>query len=170
MSKRVRWAALWSGLGILVTFGLIVFAVDQYEAQLTKINWPLVSLLSVFVFGGVAIYRWNSHEQSYNVLSLVMKNGQPDPYRHLLFFFAGLTAWAIVQMVLDKQWQYLAAVLLPSLGYFVLKPTVDGMSDAFARRPAAAEPTGNVQVNAPNADTVNVPSLDDTGRAKIGKR
>jgi hypothetical protein len=46
---------------------------------------------------------------------------------------------------------------LPALGYFVAKPTIDGISDAIASRPAPTEPSGNLQINAPNADTVNVP-------------
>jgi len=163
VSRRIKLTAAWSALAIASIFVLIVLAVDKYEAELEKINWPLVSLISVFVFGALTIYRWNADLPRYNLIELVMnpKTGKADPYRHLLFLFAGLTVWAIVQVVLNKQWGSLTALLLPSLGFFVAKPTVDGFADAWASRPAkAADSAGNLQqvINAPSADTVVAPA------------
>src|SRR6185312_8282153 len=156
----MRWAAIGSALLILSTFVLIVYVVDRFEVQLTKINWPLVSLICVFVFGGVTLYRWNADLQRYNLIDMVMnaKTGKADPYRHLLFLFAGIAAWAIVQVVLAKSWGTLTSLLPTVLGIFVAKPAVDGIADAWASRPAStAGDGGNLQqvINAPTADTVN---------------
>jgi TctA family transporter len=161
MSKRARFAAIWTALAIFATFVLIILGVDRYEAKLAKINWPLVSLICVFVFGGVALYRWNSDITRYNLIDMVMnqKTGKADPYKHLLFLFAGIAAWAIVQVVLAESWDTLTPLLTLVLGFFVLKPTVDNMSDAYASRPAPtpSDGAGNLQqvINAPAADTVN---------------
>jgi len=161
MSTRVKWTALWGGLAILSTFVLIVLLVDHFEAKLEKINWPLVSLVCVFVFGGLIVYRWNADITKYNFIDMVMnqKTGKADPYRHLLFLFAGIAAWAIVQVVLAKSWDTLTPLLTLVLGFFVAKPTVDGIADAWASRPAStpSDGAGNLQqvINAPAADTVN---------------
>ena len=167
MSHRVKWTALWTVVGGLVTLALIIVGVDRFEAQLTKINWPLVSLMSLFVFGGFMIYRWNDELARYNLIDLVMNpvTGKPDPYRHLLFLMSGLGAWACIQVVLAKQWDVLTPLLTLLIGAFVAKPTLDGFSDAIARRPPAEKPVGPVQVNAPHADTVNVPAQPAAGEA-----
>lgn len=158
MSIHVKWPALFSVIAGLMTLVLIVFVVDRFEAQLVKINWPLVSLISIFVFGGMLVYRWNDQLARYNVIELVMnpKTGKPDPYRHLLFLMSGLGAWACIQVVLNKQWDVVTPLLTLLIGAFVAKPALDGFSDAIASRPAAPEPSGNTQINAPNADTVNL--------------
>ena len=175
MSRRIKWTAAWSALAIASTFVLIVLAVDRYETKLEKINWPLVSLICVFVFGGVTLYRWNSDLARYNLIDMVMnaKTGKADPYRHLLFLFAGIAAWAIVQVVLAKSWDTLTPLLTLVLGFFVAKPTVDGIADAWASRPASTAPDGgNSQqiINAPAADTVVAPApaeaATDVGVAK----
>ncbi len=148
MSKRTTWHAFWAAVGAFAAFALIVYAVSRYEDVLTKINWALVSLLSAFVFGSVAIYRWNDELAKYSLVDLVMnpKTGKPDPYRHLLFLFAGLTVWAIVQVVLAKEWGNLNALLLGALGFFVAKPTIDGISDAIASR-TVVDQSSDVAIN-----------------------
>lgn len=126
-------AAIVAGVA---TLALIILVVDRYGADLTRTNWALVSLLCALVFVATVIYRWNEIAPGYEVMDLLMnpQTGKADPYRHLMFFFAGLTAWAIVQVVLAKEWTTLTPLLLGALGFFVAKPTLDGFANALGRR------------------------------------
>lgn len=157
MTERVKWRAIWGLLGVAATLVLIIYIAGHYEKELERINWALVSLLSLLVFGAIAVYRWNDQLADYNVIQLFLNpvTKQPDPYRHLMWAFAGLTFWAIVQVVLEKQWAILTTLLLGALGFFVAKPAIDGLSDAIGRRPVSQDQPANLNINAPNADTVN---------------
>src|SRR5690242_20187159 len=110
VSNSSKWRAGAVALAAIMTFVLIVIAVDRYEDSLAKINWALVSIMCGFAVAAVAVYRWNRWgPKGYNLVDLVRnpKTNRADPYRHLLFVFAGIGAWAVVQVVLAKSWETL---------------------------------------------------------------
>jgi len=149
VSKKAMWAtarAIWAALSVLIVFAGIVLFVARYEKELERINWPLVSILCGFAVAGCAVYRWQHNPGSYDLVDLVKnpKTGLADPYRHFLFIFGGLGAWSVVQVVLAKEWSTLTPLLGLLLGYFVAKPAVDGLAEAWCNRPAAVmQPTDN---------------------------
>lgn len=140
MSERQRYTAIAGVIGIVFAFAGIVLIVDRYEKQLSHINWALVAILAGFALAAVAVYQWNARPGGYELVDLVMKDGKADPYRHLLFVFGGLGAWAVVQVVLAKEWATLTPLLAMLLGFFVAKPTIDGVSAAWAARPPQSAP------------------------------
>lgn len=144
VSKQAQYRAVGLILSLILAFGGIVLFVARYEAELSHINWPLVTILCGFFIAGCAAYRWQTNPGSYDLVDLVKNptTGLADPYRHFLFIFGGLGAWAVVQVVLAKEWNTLTPLLSLLLGFFVAKPTVDGIADAIASR-GQQQPTDN---------------------------
>lgn len=132
MSRQAQLRAFGVIVALLATFAGIVLFVARFEAELKRINWPLVSVLCAFAFAGYMIYQWQRNPRTtYDISDLVMKDGKADPYRHLLWVFGGLGAWSVVQVVLAKEWPTLVPLLGLLLGYFVAKPMVDGVASAI---------------------------------------
>lgn len=132
----------------VAVFTLSLVVVVRYREELDKVNWSLVVILGMFLFGGYMLYQWQKDPNDYEVLDLLKnaETGKADLWKHLALFFAGISAWAIVQTIVAK----LPAtdMLLGVLAIFVGKVAVDGFSKAMERRPPAVD-SGTTVINQP---------------------
>lgn len=157
MSSRARWRAAIAVLATLLLLLLIILIVNRWGAELEKINWPLVSLLCVFAFGAVMLYRWHmagNDLRRYDLMDLVTTDGRADVWKHLLLLMSGLGAWSLVQVVLEKQWATVVPLLTLLIGAFVLKPVAKNFTDMLGLRAAAQAP--GVTIDARGADSVSM--------------
>ncbi len=138
-------------LGVAV-FILSIVVVVNFGAQLEKINWRLVSIICIVAAVFFVLYRWNEAPKSkntYDVQDLVMSNGAADLWKHLILFFAGLSAWVIIQKVLTSPKEDITALLTIVLGVFVSKEILGAFAEAMKSRPAAtAGPSQDIHITA----------------------
>jgi hypothetical protein len=141
----------------VVGFTLSLVVVVQYQDALYKINWALVALIFLVSGGSFMVYRFNMRRgNTYDVLDLFMTNGIADIGKHMILFFAGLSAWVIVQkMLLDPKGDITGLVTIV-LGTFVAKEVLGRFADAIRDRPAAPPPSGDQNVNVLPAVTGNL--------------
>lgn len=152
--KAAKVACTW------ITFFLIAIAVMcaaalisvRYATLIEKVDWSLVTIVSLLCYGGYMLYRWNSGEANYNVIDIITTDGKADLYKHLIVFFAGVAAWAIIKAVLAKM--PVETLLLGVLGIFVGNVAVGGIAKAWQAKGASPAPPANINVaNVANVDT-----------------
>lgn len=155
MNRKAKIVAVRLTIEAALAFAVIVFAAIYFEAELQRINWRLVALLSGFAAVGVAIYRWQIREDNtYDVIDMVMTAGKADLDKHLTIFSFALAVWLVVQQALAKQ--PVTELMLGVLGFFVLKRASAGFSDAMQRRPPPVDQSQNVNV-LPGAQVTTAP-------------
>jgi hypothetical protein len=135
-----KYAGLRVGILGLAVFVLAVVAVIHFGAQLEKINWQLVSFICVAAVVLFVLYRWNDlpkNKSTYDVQDLFMTDGHADLWKHLIMFFAGLSAWTIIQKVITDPKGDITALLTIVLGVFVSKEILGAFADAMKSRPVA---------------------------------
>lgn len=132
----------------VVGFTLSIIVVVNYGDSLYQINWALVALVFLFGAGSTAIYRWNTRpNNTYDVMDLITTQGIADLGKHMVLFFAGLSAWVIIQKVLGDPKGDITALLTIVLGTFVAKEVLNRFADALQNRPAAVvPPSGDVNI------------------------
>lgn len=171
MTKPTKPAPLWferqgaldavrvGTLGMLGFAASIIVVVD-YRDFLWQINWALV----VLVFGigsvGFALYWFNLHKGPYDVRDLVMTNGVADLGKHMILFFAFLSAWVIIQKVLLDPKGDITGLITIVLGTFVGEKVLNRFADAMRDRPAAFSRSQDVNIlqGAKVAPTVDAPA------------
>jgi hypothetical protein len=136
----------------VVGFTLSLVVVVQYGDMLYKINWAIVALVFLLSFGSFMLYRFNAKSgNKYDLLDLVMTKGVADADKHIVWLFAGLSAWVIVQKVLLDPRGDITGLLTLVLGTFVAKQAVGAIADAWKNRPAPQQGGGDVNVTGPGA-------------------
>jgi TctA family transporter len=124
---------------------VVVVVVAKYEAEISAINWRLVSLVCVVAVALFGVYRWQIREDNtYDVLQMLTKDGRADLSAHLIVVFAGLSVWVVVQQALAKQ--PVTDLLLGILGIFVGGKALGGFSDAMQNRPPAIDQSRDVNI------------------------
>ena len=140
-----KWRALELTALLVAVLVFAILVAVHFEQQLSKINWKLAGFIvgvSALIF---AVYHWQAQgNNSYDVIDMVMSKGKADLDKHLTVFSFALAVWLIVQQALEKQ--PVTELMLGVLGFFVFKRGAQGFSDALQNRPAAREPSQNVNV------------------------
>lgn len=147
MSAKTKWEAIRLAIYALAVLVLATLGVMRYGAMLASINWPLVAIICLIALGGYMMYRWNTRDNNaFDVLDLITTDDRADPTKLAMVFFAGVSAWVIIQKVLNDPHGDITALLTIVLGTFVAKGSVDRIADAIANRPAAPSQDTNLSV------------------------
>lgn len=126
-----------------------VYFVAHYEAQITAINWRLVSIVAAGALLLFAFYRWQMREDNgYNALDMFMKDGRANLEAHLTIASFVLAVWVVVQYALAHE--PVTEMMLGVLGFFVAGKAASGFSDAMKSRGAPVDQSQNINV-LPNA-------------------
>lgn len=147
MSNKTKWEAIRISILALGVLVLATVVVMRYGSILSGINWALVAIICLVAFGAWMLYHWNTvGDNQFDVLDLVTTEGRADPTKVAMMFFACISAWVIIQKVLNDPHGDITALLTIVLGTFVAKGSVDKIADAIASRPAAPSQDTNLSV------------------------
>jgi hypothetical protein len=135
--------------------------------QVAQAHWTLVFLgfgVSAFI-GLIVWFQFSKAKTRYDFIDVLMDFSGHTPRasldNHITLFMALLAAWYIVVKTLypaaGNVGADLVQILLVFLVYRLGRQGVQAWTNKPQAPPAPPQPGGNMQINAPNADTVNVP-------------